>query len=148
MAHSKNASDTASSEYIAQSVMEVAAQSGFIKPAFDTNQNTRRTIVMEDSQGRAVVAKLHQTGNGTKMHLDLTGMGDRSCHSVMDSLLGGLAKRGIDLRDVQHQSHYRREGVLQKTTGDLRQQEADEDTANHADRLRRRSALNINVVRR
>jgi hypothetical protein len=97
---------------IAQSIVDVARNGGFIHQTFDRRNNGKHTLVMTDDRGRSVVAEVVESEDGAKINLDLTGFGDRHCHPVMDQLLSGLAEKGIHLRDLRRRSHYCRKGIL------------------------------------
>ena len=102
----------ANTVYVTGSVAEVAAKEGFTRERFNYRDKGKRTLVMEDSEGRALVAEIGESNNGATINLDLTGFGDGSCHAVMDRVLKGLAEKDIRLEGMTRRAHYRREGVL------------------------------------
>lgn len=101
----------ANTVYVTSSVIAVAKAAGFATERFSRQNGSKKTLVMEDSLGRALVAEIAESDQGANLNLDLTGFGDGSCHGVMDTILDGLAERQINLSRVRRRSHYRREGV-------------------------------------
>lgn len=95
-----------------QSIIEVAREAGFTHQRPPRHQEGQQTLVIEDSTGRALVAEVTESDSGARIHLDLTGFGDGSCHGVMDCLLNGLAQKGVRLDGIERRSHYRREGLI------------------------------------
>jgi len=102
----------ANTVYVARSIVEVAVKEGFTHQRSNRLDKGYRTLVMEDSEGRALVAQVTESPNGTGINLDLTGFGDGSCHAVMDRVLKGLAENNIRLEGMTRRAHYQREGVL------------------------------------
>lgn len=96
----------------ARAIVEVASQVGFPHQRLQFQGGGRQTLVLGDSEGRALVAEVLEAKDGARVNLDLTGFGDASCHGVMDRVLSGLAAKGIHLRGAVCRSHYRREGCL------------------------------------
>lgn len=106
----------ANGTYIAQSISQVAIESGFINPGASLQRGGRRTMVMEDDQGRALIAHITESDDGAKIDMDLTGFGDGACHEVMDRIMKGLAEKDIHLGEVRRRSHYRRDGAIASIT--------------------------------
>src|SRR3989304_970172 len=69
---------------VASSIIDVATNMGFNQQRVNHKRDVRQTLVLEDSDGRAVVAEVMESDQGARINLDLTGFGDRSCHEVMD----------------------------------------------------------------
>jgi len=103
----------ANAKHVAQSIVDVAADEGFIHQRANQVRKGKQTVVLADANGRALVADVYASEDGAKINLNLTGFGDVSCHVVMERLLNGLAKKDIRLENIHHRSHYRREGVTQ-----------------------------------
>lgn len=97
---------------VGRSIVEVAREAGFAHQRSSQCENGQQTLVLEDSTGRALRAKVVESDSGARVQLDLAGFGDGSCHGVMDRLLSGLAQKGVRLDGVEHRSHYRREGLI------------------------------------
>lgn len=106
----------ANGAYIAQSISQVAMEAGFINPGTGLQRDDRRTMVMKDDQGRALIAHITESDDGAKIDMDLTGFGDGACHEVMDSVLRGLAEKDIHLGKARRRSHYRRDGAIASIT--------------------------------
>jgi hypothetical protein len=102
----------ANARCVAQSIVTVAAREGFTQHRLDRQEESqgRRRLVLEDRDGRALVASVTASDEGAQITLDLTGFGDCVCLGVMDKLLSGLAEEGIRLDHLRRHSHYRREG--------------------------------------
>lgn len=97
---------------VGRSIVEVAREAGFAHQRPNHCEEGRQTLVLEDSLGRALVAKVVESDSGARIQLDLTGFGDGSCHGVMDRLLSGLAQKGVRRDGIEHRSHYLREGLI------------------------------------
>lgn len=97
---------------VAQSIVTVARREGFAQQRLDRQEDRqgRRSLVLEDREGRALVASVTASDEGARITLDLTGFGDCSCLGVMDRLLDGLTAEGVRLDYLRRHSHYRREG--------------------------------------
>lgn len=111
----KNASDklTASHfDYAIKVIKEVSLQQGFIEPLQFDIKNGMGEVKLADVDGRAVMAKIGSTYEGTSIELDLAGYGNGQCHVVMDDLIKGLEEHGIFIDSAKRTSHYKREGVL------------------------------------
>jgi hypothetical protein len=98
---------------VVQSIGAVAKREGFKRQRLDRREERqgRKSLVLEDGEGRALIATVTHTEDGAQITLDLTGFGDGSCLGVMDRILDGLAEEGVRLDDLRRRSHYRREGV-------------------------------------
>lgn len=105
----------ANAAYLSRSIVEVAKEVGFKGERSDRIVNGRRTLVMEDQEGRALVAEVIESDEGPQLNLDLAGFGDGSCHGVIDRVLSGLTERGIRIDGLHRRSHFSREGVLPST---------------------------------
>ncbi|MCG3157895.1 MAG: hypothetical protein DKINENOH_04531 [bacterium] len=95
---------------VAQSVVEVAVKEGFAHQRVSQAGEEKQILVLEDTEGRALVAEVYPSDDGARINLDLTGFGDGTCHTVMDKILKGLAQKDIRLNNVHRRSHFRREG--------------------------------------
>jgi hypothetical protein len=109
--------------YISRAIVEVAKDVGFSHQRHKSYEDGRRLVVMEDSQGRAIVADVTESENGAKINFDLTGFGDASCHLITDHILKGIKEKNIQLREFERRSHYKREGVLYPPVEYLRKKE-------------------------
>lgn len=134
----------ANAAFIAKSVIEAARRAGFTTERSRRHRIGDHTVVMEDSEGRAVIAKIRAGDDGANLVLDLTGFGDGSCHPVMDALVQGLADRNIRLDQIRRRSHYQREGSLAMPDRTLREpslpsQKSHPSADEHREALRRRN---------
>ena len=98
-----------------EAIVETGALQGFCHRRRQVESQGRRLTVLEDTEGRALIAEVREADEGAKVMLDLSGFGDGSCHRTMEGVLKGLAARGVSLKDAARRSHYRREGVLANT---------------------------------
>ena len=143
----------ANTVYVTGSVAEVAAKEGFTRERFNYNDKGKRTLVMEDSEGRALVAEIGESDNGATINLDLTGFGDGSCHAVMDRVVKGLAEKDIRLEGMTRRAHYRREGVLRSPSKQGRgkqrvpQQARSDKASTNSDAHRRRHHNQTNQLK-
>ncbi|MEK7396744.1 MAG: hypothetical protein AAB116_07385 [Candidatus Poribacteria bacterium] len=101
-----------SATYIAQSISEAAVKAGFTQQRVNRYNNNVRIVVMEDEQGRSLIANVVESDNGAKLNMDLTGFGDGSCHAVIDKVIEGLSEKDIRLGEIQRRSHYHRDGLM------------------------------------
>ncbi len=102
----------ANAAYVIRSIVEAAHAAGFAhQKVDDAAREGQRTLVLEDKEGRALVADVTESDDGAGVNLDLVGFGDGSCHAVMDRILAELEKRQVQTRGFARRSHYSREGA-------------------------------------
>ncbi|GEM_PF-6037365 len=137
----------ANAKHVAQSIVDVATSEGFTHQRTNRLLNGKQTVVLIDAHGRALVADVCASEDGAQINLDLTGFGAGSCHTVMERILNGLAKKDIRLDNIHHRSHYRREGVTEsarehsQSMAKRRQPPAKGKERRSNDELRRRQHL-------
>ena len=105
----------ATARAVNEAIVETGALQGFCHRRRQVESQGRRLTVLEDSEGRALIAEVREAAEGAIVTLDLTGFGDGACHGAMEGVLKGLAAKGVSLKGSVRRSHYRREGVLAKT---------------------------------
>jgi hypothetical protein len=105
----------ATAHAVTEAIVEAAATQGFSRQRRQVGRQGRQFTVLEDTDGRALIAEVKEADEGAKVTLDLAGFGDGACHGAMEGILKGLAVKGVCLKGAVRRSHYRREGVLADT---------------------------------
>ena len=140
---------------VADTIIAAAKDAGFPCVARQSEKGETKTLVLEDKDGRALVADIVQSDDGPRVKLDMVGFGDGSCHHAMDSLLAGIKSRGVEFVGLKRRSHYRREGMPPPAKNQIEEENRASKQGNlaseksRADLNRRRQNLtNRAVIRR
>jgi len=137
---------TAQFEVAMNGLIEVGKQEGFVYSIQKQTKPQKGVISLTDNNGHGMVGIVTATENGVSVNLDLTGYGNHKCHQVMDRILRRMGDHGIEIRNIQRKSHYRRQGISKNWLKPLKKYDPDKDQAGkhggNSDLKRRQ--LNVN----
>lgn len=95
----------ASGKHAVSSIINAAEAQGFSAVRRYVRRGQGVHVSMADKKGRAVVAFMQAGDTGTRVHLDLTGFTDNTCHETMENLLQRMHQDGVQLMGVVRQLH-------------------------------------------